>query len=943
MGDLFSFGSVAMARVPLFGSAADPASGEAPHDEGLFTEGLFLSSRSAADAGDPGRAAATRAAYAIRARSRTTPHGVWCGVAPAGLEGDRRDPSTLRLGGDHRAVSAPSPLWLWECADRMLEQPGVVERLHLTANDLAVRRGDRIEAEHPAPGGGRLGSVRATELSVWLMAHCADRTRGEDAVAAVLDRYPGASAEAARSALVQMIRTGLLLTDLLPGDLRHDPIGHLLARAPETAAERPYLLRLRRVLGNADRCRPGAARRILLLRAARRLTDRVHVVDRPIVVDTLADADVRLPADVGRRAAEAAGALWRIGQRTSPLGDWSRRFVAAYGHQRAVPLTEAVDPAVGIGPPGALDAVAAVTEPDEGRERALAHLLTEALRTGRTEIELSEEHIARLAHRDDRPPCTAEIHVRVLLGPDGSFRLVVGRHSAQTAGSAAGRFAPLLPPLAPRAPADGPEEPVVAEIVCSPAAVGTAGLTAETGFAPHRIPVGVPHRDGDLRLRDLAVVSTGRHLALWSRDLRRQVRPVLFSRITRDLLPGPARLLHLLGHAAERPWHAWSWGRIDGFPYTPRISYRGTVLATQRWLLPDALIAAASGRRTWRPRLAQWLAEVRPPLPGTVVAEESDRHLPLVLGDVAHQEVLRRAVLRGTRSVAEAFGHASDELPVYGPRGRHALELVVPLYRATVQERERIDPRTALRPRTADTRTPGTDWLSVALAVPARHQDAVLRQLPPVPDGTRSFWLRYRTEGLGPHLRLRYQGAPGPLRAVSEVLARWCADLYEQRLSDGLVRHEPYVRETQRYGGAAAVPAAEAVFAADSAFALAALRAPDGTEPVVIAAVSAAAIATALAAPNAARGGPLARAERRERERLRSAVRDHAVPAGLARAWARREGALAAYGALLPAPPVAELCAADLIHLHCNRLLGTDPGRERIVRSLATDLLHARG
>ncbi|MFD4831302.1 lantibiotic dehydratase [Streptomyces uncialis] len=938
MGALFAFGPVAMARIPLL-----PADTPVPQREGLLEEGLFLASRPTAAAPvDSARAAATRAAYAIRAGNRTTPHGVWCGVAAARLDGGG---SLLRLGERHRAFSVPGAQWLLGYADRMLDEPGVVEALRITANNLASRRGDRFEAEHPGRGaGGQLGSVRVTALSEWLMSACDGPVPGAGIIDAVVDRYPGATRDDARTALVGMIRTGLLLTDLLPGNLHDDPLAHLVRKLPGTLPGHRDLVRVRELLHGADRHPPGAAERMPLLRAARDLADRVHPVERALTVDTVADAEVRLPVEVGVQAARAAEVLWRISHRTAPLRAWSQRFTAVFGRHRAVPVLEAVDPALGAGPPGAADGIAAAAVRDERRDRVLAGLLAHALAHGRDEVELSEEHIQRLGHDAGPPPRSAEIHVRLLPEAGGALRLVVGRHAAQTAGSAAGRFASRLPSLGPGALPSCEGGPVIAEIVCRPLTAGTAGLTGESGFAPYRIPLGVPARDGDLRPGDLAVVSTGRHVMLWSQSLQRQVVPVLFSRITRSLLSPVAQLLHLIGHAGEHPWHTWSWGTAEVFPYTPRVTFRRTVLAPQRWLLPDGLVTAAARRSTWHPRLDNWLTGTRPAVPATVLAEESDRELPLDPRDTEHQEILRRTVLRGTRSVTEALGHQRGEGAMTGPTGRHLLELVIPLHRRKTAPAPPADPRTALRPRTADTHLPGTAWLSAALPVPDRHQDAVLRQLPPAPDGTTAFWLRYDTPALGPHLRLRYHAAPETLNGIRADLARWSAGLAGQGLSSGHLHHEPYVQETQRYGGPTALPAAESVFASDSALCLAALRhGADDDEHLVLAALSAAAITGSLASPAAARGGTLTRRERRHREHLRPLARTGGVPARLTTAWAARQDALLAYLARLPAPATTERCASDLVHLHCNRLLGPDPGRERIARSLATDLLHAHG
>ncbi|WP_431782077.1 lantibiotic dehydratase [Streptomyces chumphonensis] len=160
---LFSAQPVAMARIPL-----RPYQGGSTVSDGLLAEGVFLASRSAEQvvlAGEKGGRATLRA-YDLRSRRRTTPQGVFTGVAAASLTG--RTP-TLRLDATHRAVTTPSPAWLTAVVGRLLDdEPGLLRALMLTASNLVVRRGGRLEAEHPTSGGTALGSVRETAVSRWL-------------------------------------------------------------------------------------------------------------------------------------------------------------------------------------------------------------------------------------------------------------------------------------------------------------------------------------------------------------------------------------------------------------------------------------------------------------------------------------------------------------------------------------------------------------------------------------------------------------------------------------------------------------------------------------------------------------------------------------------------------------------------------------------------------
>lgn len=410
---------------------------------------------------------------------------------------------------------------------------------------------------------------------------------------------------------------------------------------------------------------------------------------------------------------------------------------------------------------------------------------------------------------------------------------------------------------------------------------------------------------------------------------------MLLSRITRSLLPPAAQLLHLIGHADERPWHPWSWGPAGLAPYTPRVTYRSTVFAPQRWLLPQGLHELVDHRDRWHAHLDDWLARPTLPVPQQVVIEENDRHLPIDLRDADHRELLRRSVRRGCRTVSEVL---PDRPPVQGPEGRHHLELVIGLRQQHAAEQPiPLDPRAAARTRTADTITPGGTWLSLALPAPGRHQEAILAQLPPHP-GVLSYWLRYTTPELGPHLRLRYHAAPDAIATVQQELAVVAARLAGQRLSNGHITAAPYQRETQRYGGPGAIVAAEKVFAADSALVLAALPGMDDDQRLILAAHTAAAVAHILNAPAAARPQLLSGDLRRRREALRPRCRTAVIPADLTGLWNTLLDTLTVYRPLL-AEETAPLCGSDLIHLHCNRLLGTDRDREQLVRSLATDLL----
>ncbi|MFH9862894.1 thiopeptide-type bacteriocin biosynthesis protein [Streptomyces sp. NPDC017202] len=149
---------------------------------------------------------------------------------------------------------------------------------------------------------------------------------------------------------------------------------------------------------------------------------------------------------------------------------------------------------------------------------------------------------------------------------------------------------------------------------------------------------------------------------------------------------------------------------------------------------------------------------------------------------------------------------------------------------------------TTARPRPAASEAPGQPWHSLHLALHtggAATDVFVTDDLAPLMDGLtadpRAAWFFIRYGEGGPHLRIRFRG-PLSAGAATELPAA-LAELAAARPAEftgpwpsrhGEVREVPYVPETERYGGPAALPLAEDVFVHSTRTALQALRAtPD--------------------------------------------------------------------------------------------------------------------
>ncbi len=946
------FPAPALARIPLLPLTCPAVAGEAGEAvDPLVREGMFLASRQtaalAAAALLEGRGRETVRSYTIRARTRPTPQGVFAGVTAAFFSGSGGHGWTM--GSEHRARSVPDPGWLAALSDRVLAEPDVLPRLTLSANNLTLQRGGRLEHERPAEPGGtgvRRVTVRATDAALLIMQVCVGGALWDEVLDAVTRAWPGVPEAAIRTMVLQLIELGFLLSDVLDEGASNDPLGHLLAKLPAGSALREDMELLRRHLAAADTHAPGTPPRLTMLAAARDIADRIGRQERPIRVDVAVDAHLILPARLAREAADAAGVLWRVGSGSDPLVGFHDRFTHRYGRHRFVPLLDAIDPVIGVS--------MTETQPDTqpGTTRVLASLIASAEHGA--EVELDAGTVEALASVNGSgsapPPRTTEIYVRVFADTPqdaaaGRLRLAVAPGGCLEAGSSSGRFASLLPALKVD-DADG--DAVIAELVVRARTPAGAMLSPPTGFAAHRIPLGVAARPGDLQIKDLFLVSDGRRLLLWSAALGRRVTPVLFSHLSPRLLPPVAQFLRLFGQHGCRPWRAWSWGPLADLPYLPRVRYRSTILAPARWTLPATVTGASQA--DWDSTLDIWRTTTVPAPPDVVVVREHDRALPVDLRRADDRALLRRYVKRGATAITEQPG-GPDAVQgiVAGPDGAHTLELVVSLARS--QTPPPPPPTAVAVPQPGERlHLPGGRWLSLVIRTPAICQDEVLARLAAACDGNTGpwFWLRY-ADHAGPHLRVRFHGDPEHLGGrVLPTMSDLVSQLVRDRLASGLAV-EPYEQEIERYGSSPdAMDAAEHVFAADSRLVLATLNAtPDLDQRTITAALSAATITRTLANGDrkALAGHHVDRDTRRKMADLRPLTRAAATltPSGPAttpstgQAWAAREQALTAYRSVLR-PDQLISCASSLIHMHVNRMLGAAVP-EPLIRALAVDLL----
>ena len=647
----------------------------------------------------------------------------------------------------------------------------------------------------------------------------------------------------------------------------------------------------------------------------------------------------------------------------------------------------------------------AATAAAEGiRARELLRIAADAHRRRVREVVLDDALVGklRLPERDYRQaPASAEIYAD-LLSPSmealrsSDFRLVVANVPREPAGTSFGRFAYLLDDdgrsvreLFRTSEGYAPDAERVG-LCYWPTRADMANIALVAPCLDRYIAVGTGNLDtmaAQISLGELAVAADQERLYLVSATSGREIVATQSHAAHSLLAPGIARFLRDLASEGIRLWRQWDWGPADSAGFLPRLRYGKTVLHPATWRMDGATTEAARTHSPacWDTALAAW--RQRLDVPSRILLRNSDKRIPLDLDDSFHRGVLQQEVARGLRlTLTELPG--GEDYPdgwLTGPAGSHHAELIFPLHRREYQtpgpqQKPALAPRARepipIRKSGDGLHDPGGDWLYAKIYTSARCQQEVLsgRLRPVIPDLLRAgqvdrwFYIRYADPE--PHIRLRFHGAQAALWSqLLPILRDWTTDLRQARLASHMTL-DAYDQELERYGGPEAIAAAEEAFTADSGgtldmldvvgtgqidvdhLLLGALSVVDLLR-VIFPADDALRFATWAARQGEYRSAFAAR--RQDAIDLADAggawdrLRQYRGGPDVVKAWERREPSLLAYRAKLEALTRSGSCWASagrirrsLLHMHCNRLFGTDRDSELSVYAIAGNALRCQ-
>jgi lantibiotic biosynthesis protein len=853
------------------------------------------------------RAAEALMRYLLRWTSRATPFGLFAGITPVTLAAS----ASVRLGSQHTAVNRPDSACLTEMIDTLESQPDLLRQIPVMVNNLGFARGEDwvLPCQPSAQGTVSDVCVRATAPVRAVVQEARTPVVFGDLLAKLAAGSPRTPVPVIEAMLSELVRRRILLTSLRPPMTVTDPRAHVTVRAGGAPAAVPP--------GSRSSC------------------------------DLRLDCEISVPPPVFREAEAAAEILVRVAPGRPAWHAYHAAFIDRYGPGALVPVLELVDPGRGLGyPAGFRGSLYRNNPPPARREITLAALAQESAMDQGSELVIDEKTAAMLETGDSywTVPHTELRFSLSAASPaaldKGQFSLLLASASRH-AGTSVGRFLHLLSPAerdliagAYRALPVSTEGGLAVQISSPVLSARAASLALVPQILPllslgeHREP-----QETAVDIDDLTVTADAHRLMLVSLSRGCAIEPLILNAV--DLRHGAhplSRFLCEVSTGTSAPCTPFSWGRVAGeLPFLPRVRHGRTILRPARWNLADTTLPGpAAATSAWTKEFG--ILRKSRHIPDRVRFGTDDVVIGLDLTDLGHLALLRRHLTRtGTAAITEDIADCAWI-------GGRPHEIVLPLASAA-PPRQPVRPLTAGHAYHGPGHLPGSaPWLYAKLSGdPASQTDLLTSWLPALladwPHGDPDDWWFIRYTAPAPHLRVRLHlhdaSRYGP---AARSLARRAGDAHHTGLLSDITL-ETYRPETGRFGAGAAMAAAEAVFAADSAVAVAQLRGAGNVQAVTASGM------TAIAAGFAGAGwaqhlrglAPHGGTPPLDRDLLKQARQPADVPQAL---LDRRRTALAAYRSVL-GPAEARVILADLLHLHHARMIGTGAESERTCLRLA--------
>lgn len=692
-------------------------------------------------------------------------------------------------------------------------------------------------------------SIRATKAVDDALNKAIHPILVSELIAELQDSYPQVSKEKVQNLVIQLLEKELLISELRPPMNITNPLNYVIEYLDKVEGidiEKNQLKEIKKLIDLYNNVSLGDG--VNINTKLKKLMKKLNSIEPNIQIDVALNAkNKQINRSVGEEIARAAECLLKLSyfkRGTEYLEKFHMSFIDKYGINVEVPILEVLSEEIGLGSP--YSDQYKQDKPNSNRSNQIHALLIEAVlravKNKEREIEITDETLTQISGENlnyTNVSPSLELYAEILAKSNeeidkGNFLVVLNRYSgSQEIARSFGRFLDILNHKVKNKFRDlfmhqqkNDPNVIVAEISYLPPYGNTANVMLVPKLRDYGITIGtnqVEDQESVIVFEDLFIVATFERLYIKSRKLDKEVVFTASHMMNTTGTPTLYRFLRDISVVGQISWQPFDWGGLNSSPYLPRVRYGKTILSSARWIIDTQFSKLNSKEKTlWASDFRKWMEEWS--VPQYVFMIDKDQRLLLDLTNPIHLEQLRKELNKLSKIEIEEMIGSFEDRWIKGSDGHHISELVVPLIKKSSPGKAKEKSITQIRTPDNQDRffLPGSEWLFLKLyGAHNREEELISDEVykfcnEVVQNNLAKKWFFVRYSDPKDHIRIRFQGdADKLIRDLIPALHEW-TELLIKEGKINRIAFDTYEREIERYGGPSIISAAEEVFAADS-------------------------------------------------------------------------------------------------------------------------------
>ncbi len=779
--------------------------------------------------------------YYIRSKTRTTPFGVFSSVGIGGFK--KQNQLKLNETAFLKKVRVDFG-WIIKVVKRVEKE--CPSNLSFKLNHASYIKGKRAFLNYSTDGKSDEISIRATAVFDIVYNNCKELISFIELVQIIKCSYPNTSEDRIADYLMELIEKEFLISNLRPPLTVEDQFNYFIEQTEYSRLEVSFINKLkaiRNMIESYSQLSIGEGETEYM-----NLYNYINSVEEsnsPLQIDLeLRDREInldyKLRKDIGGLASLFTRIATPVQKRSTHLEQYKIKYLEKYGSNCEVLLLEMMDSSMGIGAP-----ISYTNPQNEYFEmNQIDPNYTESMKNfflmkyfkavkHNVPIVLSEDElkdIQKLEVENQEVPVSLELNFFVKKANDKVALYLSPLVGSVDAGKTFGRFSHISKEF---------KEIIKEANYKEKELKGNESYSCELSYIPNEIRLGNVTRNISYRDKEISLFSNG----IKSEKNTVKIEDVLIginnntfyarNKSTGEILDFGAnnmlniflasnviRFLLEIPKDGKRDWSLFPWIEIyEGFKYIPEIKYEDIVISTEQWNInrKDLNLLSKYTFEEFKSKFILFRDEFN--LPQKIYLVNMDNRLLIDSNDDKTLTVLFEELKKAKEAPIQIMALESGEDVLIDNNERaHATEIVVPLFKK--EKEERSFPKFYAEVNNDRIKSPFDEWLFLKLyGKKSREEEIIAFELEQFCselkqfEGVESFFMRY--EDPQPHIRLRFKASKNKLFEVAPRVFSWVDNLRKKHMISDFVI-SPYEREVERYGGSKLISMAEEVFYADS-------------------------------------------------------------------------------------------------------------------------------